>query len=54
MFFAWFLAPMAVAKIGVKKIPIAGGVATALQTIFVDRRNKSAKQKALKEYSNVD
>ena len=47
MFMGWFFAPMAVAKIGVKNIPVAGGVAVALQTIFVDRKNKSAKQQVL-------
>jgi len=49
MFMVWFYAPMAVAKLGVKHIPIAGGLAIAVQTIFVDRKNAEAKQKVLQD-----
>ena len=47
MFMNWFIAPMAVAKLGVKHIPVAGGVAVALQTIFVNRKDPNSKHKVL-------
>ena len=49
MFGNWFLAPMAVGKLGVKHIPVAGGVAMALQTIFVDRKDPNSKHKVLEK-----
>ena len=47
MFMNWFIAPMAVGKAAVKHIPIAGAVAVALQTIFVNRKDPNSKHKVL-------
>ena len=47
MFGSWFLAPMAVSKLAVKHIPIAGRFAVAMQTIFVDRKDPDSKHKVL-------
>lgn len=44
---AWMFAPMPVAKADVATIPIAGGVARALQTIFVDRLDAGSKHRTL-------
>jgi 1-acyl-sn-glycerol-3-phosphate acyltransferase len=45
----WFLAPMSVSMIGVKHIPVAGSIAMALQTIFVNRKDPKSKKKTLLE-----
>ena len=49
MVMTWFFAPMSVAKSGVQNIPVASGIATALQTIFVNRQDPTSKKKTLQE-----
>ena len=52
MAMTWYFAPMSVAMLGVKNIPIAGQIAKALQTIFVNRRDPQSKKNTLVEIQN--
>ena len=48
VFLFYWVGPMSVSKAGVKNIPILGGLAKAVRTIFVDRQDKDSRARTLK------
>merc|ERR1712023_318097 len=46
-FFTFAYAPTAISKAAVRKLPVFGRAAVAMQTIFVDRRSSDSKKAAL-------